>query len=282
MFSKGHHAGQGQGMTWLTPLGSDSYLRSIPPLCIWWDYSTSGQWSCCELLQITNYYKAQGKEMFSEASFCQGGLLVTWGLPQKRVCLWRGCASERGPASRGSASREFASRESASVGGGVCPTPPVLTSNLGYCSSRYACYWNAILLRIITRMHSSRMRTACSISRLLWGGGICFSACWDTPWVLASRPPWVWALRPHQARPLNFPPGCGPGDLQGMLGYHPPLVNRILDTRFWKYYLAPTSLRAVMIVVSSHYYLCHWNCKRISSAVKCEDQTGWWKYCHLE
>ena len=25
-----------------------------------------------------------------------------------------------------------------------------------------------------------------------------------------------------QARPLNFPLGCGLGDLQGMLGYHPP------------------------------------------------------------
>ena len=43
-------------------------------------------------------------------------------------------------------------------------------------------------------------------------------------------PPWVWAWRPPRcgpgvsplARPLNFPPGCGPGNLQGMLGYHPP------------------------------------------------------------
>ena len=67
------------------------------------------------------------------------------------------------------------------------------------------------------------------------------------PWVWAWRPPrpdhstspWVWAWRPFQprpqnfplgvgletppprARPLNLPPGCGPGDLQGMLGYHP-------------------------------------------------------------
>ena len=29
-------------------------------------------------------------------------------------------------------------------------------------------------------------------------------------------------------------------------GRHPP-VDRILDTRFWKYYLAPTSLRAIKI-----------------------------------
>ena len=28
---------------------------------------------------------------------------------------------------------------------------------------------------------------------------------------------------------------------------HPPPVDRILDTRFWKYYLVPTSLRAVKI-----------------------------------
>ena len=27
---------------------------------------------------------------------------------------------------------------------------------------------------------------------------------------------------------------------------HPPPMDRILDTRFWKYYLAPTSLRAVI------------------------------------
>ena len=104
--------------------------------------------------------------------------------------------------------------------------------------------------------------------------GVCLSACFDTlprvwpgnPWVWAWRPPWVWAWRPPRCEPetplwcgpgapqaklLNFPPGCGPGDpprpdpltsplgvglgtckacwdttppgyLQGMLGYHPP------------------------------------------------------------
>ena len=60
-----------------------------------------------------------------------------------------------------------------------------------------------------TRMHYSRMRTTRS------SGSVCLSACWVIP-------PGVWAWRPPQARPLNFPPGCGPGDLQGMLGYHPP------------------------------------------------------------
>ena len=57
------------------------------------------------------------------------------------------------------------------------------------------------------------------------------------PWVWALRLPWpdppqlpiwLWAWRtnhpapPPSQIPLNFPPGCGPGNLQGMLGYHPP------------------------------------------------------------
>ena len=88
-------------------------------------------------------------------------------------------------------------------------------------------------------MHSSRMRTARISSCLLGGGGgVCLSTCWDTPppRVLAWRPPlgqtpqltpWVWAWRPTWpdpstprcigletplVRPLNFPPGCEPGD----------------------------------------------------------------------
>ena len=136
------------------------------------------------------------------------------------------------------------------------------------------------------------MRTALSSNCLL--GGVCLSACWDTPcgcgpgdplgcgpgdnppgcgpggplgvapetplgvclettpldvgletcpgqtpqlppWVWAWRPPrldpstspWVWAWRPPQAKSLGyFPPGCGPGDLQGMLGYYPPRPAR--------------------------------------------------------
>ena len=89
-------------------------------------------------------------------------------------------------------------------------------------------------------MHSSRMRTARSSSHR---GGVCLSACWDrhptgvvletppgvsleTPLGVDLRypqlPPWVWAWRPPTQIPLNFPTGCGPGNLQGMLGYHPP------------------------------------------------------------
>ena len=36
---------------------------------------------------------------------------------------------------------------------------------------------------------------------------------------------------------------------------HPHTVDRILDTRFWKYYLAPTSLRAVISGTSNHLLL---------------------------
>ena len=54
---------------------------------------------------------------------------------------------------------------------------------------------------------------------------------WPDP---PKLPPWVWAWKP--TRHAGIPPH---GDLlQGMLGYHPPM-DRILDTRFWKYYLAP-------------------------------------------
>ena len=68
-------------------------------------------------------------------------------------------------------------------------------------------------------MHSSRMRTDRSSSRM---GGEGVSAP-----VHAGIPPWVWTwipprygpgdhlgvgLETPQTRPLNFPPGCGPGD----------------------------------------------------------------------
>ena len=67
---------------------------------------------------------------------------------------------------------------------------------------------------ISTRMHSSRMRTARSSSRLL---GVSTSVHAGTPPGCGpGEPP-----PPPQARPLNFPLGCGPGDLQGMLGYLP-------------------------------------------------------------
>ena len=72
-------------------------------------------------------------------------------------------------------------------------------------------------------------------------------------------PTWVWAWTRSPLNfpldcvpgpdPLNFPLGCGPGDPPGPgtspwgqaspQTRHPPPVDRILDTRFWKYYLPP-------------------------------------------
>ena len=77
---------------------------------------------------------------------------------------------------------------------------------------------------INTRMHSSRMRTACSltISRGICGGNAPLP-CMPTP-----LPP-----------AMHFPLLCMPPLPRT------PSVDRILDTRFWKYYLAPTSLWAV-------------------------------------
>ena len=121
------------------------------------------------------------------------------------------------------------------------------------------------------RMYSGRIRTARGSSHLLGGSALVHAVIppppsgvgLETPQgVGLETPPKVWAWRPPQARPLNFPPGCGPGDLQGMLGYHRPwrpamhagistcnaCWDRILDTRFWKYYLVPTSLRVVKIL----------------------------------
>ena len=72
-----------------------------------------------------------------------------------------------------------------------------------------------------TRMHSSRMHTARSSSSS-WG--VCLSACWDTPpqvWAWGS-PLGVGLETPPPARPLKLPLECGPGNLQGMLGYQPP------------------------------------------------------------
>ena len=82
-------------------------------------------------------------------------------------------------------------------------------------------------------MHSSRMCTVRSSSRLLGGGGCLprHAACWDThsprcgpgdpPGVGLEIPParpfnlplWVWAWRPPLAR-TSPPPQCEPGDPQ--------------------------------------------------------------------
>ena len=86
------------------------------------------------------------------------------------------------------------------------------------CSSRN----NSIyLLEIIaTRMHSSRMRTARSCS---CRGGL-----------HQAHPPG--SRNPSDQIPPRAGTPVGPGT---PLWYHTPPVDRILDTRFWKYYLGP-------------------------------------------
>ena len=77
------------------------------------------------------------------------------------------------------------------------------------------------------------MRTVRGSSRPRGGGlpqcmlGHTSPGCWpgDPPGVGLETPLGCGPGDPP-ARPLNFPPGCGPrdfppGDLQGMLGYHP-------------------------------------------------------------
>ena len=79
-----------------------------------------------------------------------------------------------------------------------------------------------------TRMHSSRMRTAACCpylpARTARGGGVSASGLGG---VCSRR-----------------------GVSHHAMGQTPPPVDRTLDTRFRKYYLAPTSLQAVNILVS--------------------------------
>ena len=77
---------------------------------------------------------------------------------------------------------------------------------------------------------------------------------WIPPWPNPPPSPLGLGLDTPPAKPPNLLPGCGPGHPPSQtptsplgLGLDTPPVNRILDTRFWKYYLAPTSLRAVNI-----------------------------------
>ena len=43
-----------------------------------------------------------------------------------------------------------------------------------------------------------------------------------TPLGVGLETPWCWPGDTTLARSLDSPPGCGPENLQGMLGYHPP------------------------------------------------------------
>ena len=115
-------------------------------------------------------------------------------------------------------------------------------------------------------MHSSRMCTANSSGHGGGGGGVVLPQCMlgytplgvglETPPPGQTQlPPWVWAWRPHLARPLNFPPGCGPGNLQGMQGHPPPTCCKACwDTTPppREHNLAPTSLWAVKMLRLPH------------------------------
>ena len=79
------------------------------------------------------------------------------------------------------------------------------------------------------------------------------------PWPDPSTSPWVWAGDPP-ARCLNLL--CVWAWTPARHAWiHTPPVYRILDTRFWKYYLAPTSLRAV-IILKEKDRTCNLLCKR--------------------
>ena len=111
---------------------------------------------------------------------------------------------------------------------------------------------------ILTRMHSSRMRTARSSSH---HGGVSIPLWRRHPWSrhpphwsrpsLSRHPParspstsplavgldqiprnlplGCWPGDPPGQIPLNFPLGCGPGNLQSMLGYHTPHPGYLLQ-----------------------------------------------------
>ena len=72
------------------------------------------------------------------------------------------------------------------------------------------------------------------------------------PWVWAWTPRvWAWIPQPDSSTSplglgLDTPPGQTPQPPPGLGLDNPPPLDRILDTCFWKYYLAPTSLWAVI------------------------------------
>ena len=113
-----------------------------------------------------------------------------------------------------------------------------------------------------TRLHSSRMHTArsltvspsmlCSGGRLVRGGGLVQGgAClvrgvpaWSQGGAWSGGACLVGGCLPGPGGCLPGPGGCLPGPGGG--GWYPsmhwgklPPVDRILDTCFWKYYLAP-------------------------------------------
>ena len=126
-----------------------------------------------------------------------------------------------------------------------------------------------------TRMHSSRMRTGRSLTvrQALLPGGVCLSACWDTP--QEQTPPWEQTPPPPRRQPpgadtpqSRHPPGA---DTPPKADTHPqsrhpppppradtPSANRMTDTSK-NITLATTSLRPVIIhFIPNAYEISRW------------------------
>ena len=72
-------------------------------------------------------------------------------------------------------------------------------------------------------------------------------ATMHAPWEQPCTPPG--SNHSHPLEQPHTPPGAT---------MHTPPVDRIVDTRFWKYYLAPTSLRAVKTTLQVYENIRHW------------------------
>ena len=89
-------------------------------------------------------------------------------------------------------------------------------------------------------MHSSRRRTACSLTASRSIGVACVHAMPCTPPTMHTPLPYMSPCHVHPLCYARPPPRMPPPAM------HAPPVNRILDTRLRKHYLPATKLRAVI------------------------------------